>query len=135
MPVIRKLNPLERVERMLARIDIPRTKRKNIQKQACQTVTMGQVNRPFSTFKGHSNFTESQPELWQALQELAEFLNPDHRYTSVTINHNVLCLPHRDKRNDGTTLIIGLGDYTGGQIVIEGSEIDIHHIKSYYSKI
>lgn len=129
--MIRKLNPMERVERMLNRITIPKIKRKLVNDDYSQTVTIGQVNRPFHTFKGHSKFTEEHPDLWEAVQELAEYLDPDHRYTSATINHNVLCKPHKDARNDGTTMIIGLGNYTGGELCIDGEEIDINH-KPYY---
>lgn len=133
MPTIRKLSPMEKVERMLQRIEIPKTKRKGVSEQTCRTVTIGQVNQPFHKFKGHSKFTEMHPELWQAVQEFAQSLDPEHRYTSVTINHNVLCNPHRDKRNDGTTLIIGLGDYTGGELVIDEQVIDINHRPHYFN--
>lgn len=124
---------MERVERMLQRIDIPKTKRKGVSKDSCRTVTIGQVNQPFHKFKGHSKFTEMYPEFWQAVQELAHFIDPDHRYTSVTINHNVLCSPHKDKRNDGTTLIIGLGDYSEGELVIDQEVIDINHRPHYFN--
>lgn len=129
--MIRKLNPIERVERMLKRIEIPKSKRKLISDDMQRSVTMGQVNQPFHKFKGYSKFTEQHPDLWKAVQDMAEYLDPNHRYTSVTINHNVLCKPHKDSRNDGTTMIIGLGNYKGGQLCIDGNEIDINH-KPYY---
>lgn len=123
--------PLQKVESLLKKITIPKTKRKMVSDSNARTVTMGQVNQPFHKFKGYSKFTDQQPELWEAIKEMAEYLDPKHRYTSVTINHNVLCKPHKDNRNDGTTLIIGLGDYTGGELHVDGEDIDINH-KPYY---
>lgn len=129
--MIRKRTPIEIVESMLKRIEIPKTKRRLVNDSYIRTVTIGQVNQPFSKFKGHSKFTEQHPDLWAAIRELAHFLDPHHRYTSVTINHNVQCKPHKDTRNDGTTMIIGLGDYQGGELCIDDKEIDINH-KPYY---
>lgn len=130
---IRKRDPIERVERHLKGIKIPRTLRAAINKEPVQTVTLGQVNRPFHKFKGHSKFTSDHPELWSALQEMAAYIDPDHRWTSVTLNHNVVCKPHKDARNDGLTMIIGLGDYTGGELCIEGQDIDINHKPHYFN--
>lgn len=125
------MNPIENVETILKSTTIPKATRKAISSGGVRSVTMGLVNRPFHKFKGFSKFTDSHPELWKAVQELAEYLDPNHNYTSVTINHNVVCKPHKDKRNDGTTMIIGLGDYVGGELCIDGKEIDIHY-KPYY---
>jgi FkbM family methyltransferase len=110
---------MDKVEQYLKNICIRKTKRKNIS------------NRPFHKFKGYSKFTEEHPELWKMLLELGEHLDPNHQFSSVTINHNVECLPHKDVRNQGTTMIIGLGDYTEGELVVDGKDIDIKH-KPYY---
>lgn len=122
---------MNKVEDYLKKICIRKIRRKNISNQTCRTVTMGVINRPFHQFKGYSKFTEEHPELWKLLLELGEQLDPNHQFSSVTINHNVECLPHKDVRNQGTTMIIGLGDYTGGELVVDGKEIDINR-KPYY---
>ena len=127
------MTPVKKVEEMLKKVTIPKTKRKLVNDKSVRTVTIGQVNVPFSKFKGHSKFTEQHPELWKAIKEMAEYLDPNHLYTSVTINHNVLCKPHKDCRNDGTTMIIGLGDYTGGELNIDGQDIDINHKVHYFN--
>lgn len=125
--------PIDTVEQMLQKITIPKIRRKAVSQDTCRTVTLGQVNRPFHKFKGYSKFTEKHPDLWKAVQDLADYLNPKHRYTSVTINHNVLCKPHKDARNEGTTMIIGLGNYTGGELHIDGKDVDIKHKPFYFN--
>lgn len=122
-----------RVEELLCDIKIPKRPRKAIGDGAVESVTMGIVNRPFHKYKGTSKFTCSHPELWEAIQELGRALDPDHEFTTVTINHNVTCKPHKDKRNSGTTMIVAVGDYTGGELVIEGTEVDIRYKPHYFN--
>tara|TARA_R110000765_G_scaffold64117_1_gene124603 strand:- start:1278 stop:1760 length:483 start_codon:yes stop_codon:yes gene_type:complete len=52
-------------------------------------------------------------------------LYPDHKFTGVMINKNMKCPPHKDKGNYGPVIIIGMGDYTGGELCYEGGEHDI----------
>lgn len=120
-----------KVEEILKTTLIPKTRRKAVSDQTVRTVTMGFVNQPFTNFKGYSKFTDQHPELWHALIDLANQLDPDHKFSSVTINHNVLCKPHRDARNEGITMIVGLGNYTGGRLVVDRQKIDIQY-KPYY---
>tara|TARA_R110000765_G_scaffold151366_3_gene254002 strand:+ start:395 stop:919 length:525 start_codon:yes stop_codon:yes gene_type:complete len=54
-------------------------------------------------------------------------LFPDFDFESVIINKNLLCPPHKDTNNIGDSLIIGLGDYNYGDLVIE----DEHHCILY----
>ena len=77
-----------------------------------------------------SKFTSTHMDLYNALCTLHDTINKDHTFTSITINKNVKCKPHYDKRNNGLTMIIGLGDYTGGELVIlNDSHDDIIDIK------
>ena len=43
----------------------------------------------------------------------------DFDFDSVIINKNFLCPAHKDANNVGDSIIIGLGDYTGGDFIIE----------------
>tara|TARA_R110001606_G_scaffold13987_2_gene59862 strand:- start:238 stop:741 length:504 start_codon:yes stop_codon:yes gene_type:complete len=54
-------------------------------------------------------------------------LYPDHEFTGIMINKNFKCPPHKDKGNEGPVVIIGLGDYVGGELVADGIEYDIHN--------
>lgn len=52
---------------------------------------------------------------------------PDFEFNAVQINKNFKCDPHYDNKNSGISLVMGLGDYTGGELVIEGEENDIRY--------
>lgn len=46
-------------------------------------------------------------------------LFPDFDFEMVIINKNFLCAPHKDINNTTESLIVGLGDYDGGDLCIE----------------
>jgi len=75
--------------------------------------------------KGPSKYNEKFPELYDALQDLIETYHPDFSYTTIQVNKNVKSLPHIDMNNVGPSYIIGLGDYDGGDLVIEGFPYNI----------
>lgn len=47
-------------------------------------------------------------------------LFPEHEFDCVMINKNFQCPPHKDVNNIGDSIIVGLGNYNGGDIVVEG---------------
>jgi len=48
-------------------------------------------------------------------------------YTSVQVNVNYPCNPHRDIGNIGNSYIIGFGSYIGGSLVVENQDYDIYY--------
>lgn len=49
-------------------------------------------------------------------------------YTSIQVNDNYVCAPHKDVHNRGLSYIVGFGDYTGGALKLHlepAVEIDI----------
>src|SRR5210317_301357 len=54
-------------------------------------------------------------------------LFPDFVFDGVMINKNFKCPPHKDKNNKGLSLCVGLGDYEGGELVIEKKITDIKY--------
>jgi hypothetical protein len=50
-------------------------------------------------------------------------LPPGFRAGAVTINQNVCCHPHRDKGNQGESLILFLGDFEGGALHVEDGRV------------
>jgi FkbM family methyltransferase len=128
----------KQVLELLEKTSIPKIKRKAISNISVQTVTLGLIHKPFSTFKGHSKATEKYSELYHALLNLCNVINPDHVFSTITINKNVVCAKHKDFHNNGTTMIIGMGDYTGGETVLidsNGNEHnhDIKHKPLYFN--
>lgn len=88
-------------------------------------------NQPRSKGKQLSAFSIKQPELYDCLIKLADKYFPEHKWTSIQLNHNVTCTPHKDKHNNGASIIFAVGDYTGSNLIIQTpentQEIDIHN--------
>ena len=79
-----------------------------------------------------SRFNPRFTSLHTAADALMHAIDPDFKYTSIQVNKNMMCSPHRDSGNAGMSYIIGLGDYTGGDLVIthkDGSS-DNHDIRN-----
>ena len=85
-------------------------KRKIINDNCIKTMTLGIIHKPFSKYKGFSVETEQNIELYNLIKETFK----DHKFTTITINKNVICKPHHDIMNNGITMIIGIGNYGGG---------------------
>lgn len=88
-------------------------------------------NEPRSKGKQLSAFSIKQPHLFDCLVRISEKYFPEHNWTSIQLNHNVTCTPHKDKHNNGKSIIFAVGDYTGSNLIIETEEnvqeIDIHN--------
>jgi len=65
------------------------------------------------------------PEVYDSLKKLIHHIDPDFKYNSISINRNWACRPHYDKNNTSPSMIIGLGEYIGGELVVEKCEMDI----------
>jgi tRNA U38,U39,U40 pseudouridine synthase TruA len=71
------------------------------------------------------------PELMKAAFELEIALCPDREPSStIAINRNAQFRPHTDSgagAGQSTSLIVGLGHYAGGEIMVEGDKQDIRY--------
>jgi hypothetical protein len=72
---------------------------------------------------GKCRLSIEYPELDTQLKDFIQ--DKSFEYTTVTLNKNFKCLPHYDSKNIGDSYIIGLGDYTGGELNINGVKHDI----------
>ena len=54
-------------------------------------------------------------------------LPKDFVFSTITINYNLRCIPHKDGGNAGISCLTTLGNYEGGELVIEKTEWDIKH--------
>ncbi len=98
--------------------------------QRVRSIVLGQYYDTFSKKVKTSVWTYRNPKLWDILTEFIKkgtFDGPEFNFTSITINKNFQCQPHVDKNNVGLSYIIGLGDYVGGELTIEGKQYDIHN--------
>lgn len=71
------------------------------------------------------------PELVQAAFQLERVLCPNREPSStIAINRNAQFRPHTDSgagAGQSTSLIVGLGTYTGGELMVEGEKHDIRY--------
>ena len=76
-----------------------------------------------------SYLTNKNPEIYEELMHLGKnVLKFD--FTSIQVNHNLTCSKHKDKKNEGESLLISFGNYTGGEIMID----EVKH-NAYKNKI
>ena len=113
------------IEEALERITLPTTYRErgnsqghskktgaNKQKgarQACFGYTHSQGKKQLSV---HSL---KYPHILELFTKFMESHNPSFEFGSVYVNRNVQCIKHLDSANVGESLLVGLGDYTGGE--------------------
>ena len=57
-------------------------------------------------------------KLYNETKRLMRMKDPKFKFTSIQYNKNHRAAKHRDAKNVGISYIIGLGDYTGGKLII-----------------
>ena len=91
------------------------------------TVYSSRLNKYTVSSQSHRN-----PVLFRLLQELAATEVPTFSYTTIVVNKNVVTNPHVDQYNVGPTLILGIGDFNGGALVVQKQTFDISNHKWLY---
>jgi len=71
---------------------------------------------------GCSSGTARHPWLTQLLVEFLHANKPGFPCTSIQVNKNYASRPHVDRNNLGSSMIIAVGDFHGGQLWTEGGE-------------
>lgn len=91
------------------------------------SLSVGSMPPPLQAPTGNRLF----PELAARAFELERLLLPARPPSStIAINKHAQFLPHVDSgagAGQGVSLIVGLGDYTGGSLIVEGVEHDIRY--------
>jgi len=120
-----------KILQQLDNTDFPKNySRQNISKTPTQSFVLGEVNlrgQKILNYKtrGISRWSKKFPELYDLLKDFIKQHDPNFEYTTIQLNKNIQSPPHIDKNNVGYSYIIGLGDYTGGNLVIEGKQYNI----------
>jgi hypothetical protein len=74
------------------------------------------------------------PELQGIFEEFSLLHFPStFNWNSVMINKNLKCKAHKDKRNIGSSLLLGLGDYSNGELKIENTINKTWHNKLIFN--
>lgn len=87
-----------------------------------RSMTLGITKGRFNGHIGLSYYSKKYPRLYLLCKMLGESVCT-FPFTSIHINHNVECPPHYDAGNADVTCIVIIGNYTGGELIIEGREI------------
>jgi len=92
----------------------------------------GYVRQRNGTYTG-SRWNFQRIELYQELLQLAaRILPPDFHWLSIQVNVNYETEPHLDKGNRGESAIIGFGDYSGGDLVVNEVDVSIKNRVIYF---
>jgi len=62
-------------------------------------------------------------DIYEELKSIGDAMCP-FPFTSINVNHNVTCPPHKDKNNKGKSMLVSFGEYSGCNIVIDGKTYD-----------
>jgi hypothetical protein len=65
---------------------------------------------------GVSRVTVRSPWLTRVLVAAAKRAAPDFCFTSIQVNKGYAGRPHVDRNNAGLSLVVALGDFTGGEL-------------------
>tara|TARA_E500000305_G_scaffold111886_2_gene128772 strand:+ start:4676 stop:5182 length:507 start_codon:yes stop_codon:yes gene_type:complete len=75
---------------------------------------------------GRSTEKPKYKELFAEASKMMTQHNPNFKFTSIQINENQKTSKHKDGYNVGKSYIIGLGDYTGGEVRVYTSDGKSH---------
>ena len=90
-----------------------------------RSVCLGEIRNWRTGKKIESNFTKEFPELYGLLCEYGKSLTKIP-FKTICINKNTVAEKHLDKNNAGVSCIVGLGEYSGGELVYGNSVVNIH---------
>ena len=65
-----------------------------------------------------SCYTKKYPHVMTLFKEFIKSHYPQFEFKSVYVNRNTVCKKHLDSKNSGTSLLVGLGPYTGGETLL-----------------
>ena len=116
---------MEVLKSLLDDSSFPTQIRNNVSNTKCECFVLGYI---IPRGKGRWAGTEprlssksTQQEYSEIYKLLKQIAPHDFEYTSIQVNTNVKCVKHIDKYNKKDSAIIGLGDYTEGELRIYGA--------------
>ena len=87
-----------------------------------RSITLGYTKARVSRKIDISYYSKKFPKIYELLLQIGQKIG--FRFTTIHLNHNVVCPPHKDKNNAGYSCIFSIGNYTGGKLIINGVEYD-----------
>ena len=120
---------------LLEATEFPKNKgRTNVLKKGqtySHSMVLGKVRKLYSSCDGKvckvpSTNNKKHPKLLAAAKSFLKSHDPNYKFEAVTINKNHAAAKHVDKNNKGHSYIIGLGNYTGGELVFNDKKSPHH---------
>ena len=65
-----------------------------------------------------SKSSRKNPHMMRLFKEFIDSHYPEFTFRSVYVNKNTVCKKHLDSQNTGESLLVGFGDYTGGETTL-----------------
>ena len=86
----------------------------------------GIIKPKFKSKPELSYYSRKCPEIYEEIMRIGKIICP-FEFQLIQVNHNLVCPKHRDKNNKTRSILVSFGDYTGGEIVIEGEKYSAYH--------
>ena len=133
------------VLKLLSELKFPRTARPNVAATSYEGFALGKViswagkGERAGYKKALSQKTKSNKykEIYKETKKLMKMRDPNFKFSSIQYNKNHKAKKHKDGHNVGISYIIGLGDYTGGELIVydaAGKNPKKHNIKNKFYK-
>jgi hypothetical protein len=91
-----------------------------------RSAVFGMVKPRFKSQKELSYYSRKHPDVYEEILRIGKIICP-FEFTSIQVNHNLVCTPHKDKHNTTRSILVSFGEYEGGEIVIEGTKYNAYH--------
>jgi len=86
---------------------------------------LGIIRGRWNGIVGLSADSMKYPDLLDEVVRIGDKYCP-FNFTSIHLNHNVICPPHKDSKNAGASMIVSFGEYEGCKLVVEGNVCDTY---------
>ena len=100
--------------------------KKNKRNEPPRIIVFGKINDLNTKTIKDSRGTKKFPLIEKILNEIANEHFPEFKFTNIQINYNVECLPHKDIKNKGDSIVFTVGNFTNGTLGTEEGDIDIY---------
>lgn len=129
--VFEKENHYDHVYQQLEKIKLYK-KKANIEGQARlgfpehRSAVFGMIKPRYKSEKQLSLYSRKHPDIYEELKRIGKLICP-FEFLTIQVNKDCQCPPHKDKNNQSRSVLVSFGDYTGGEILIEGVAYNAYH--------
>jgi len=112
----------------LESIELPESKRKNVTRRG-DTFPRGMclgMTESWTRGPTQSTITRQKPLITMLLCDFVRWEVPGFEFTSIQVNKDYAAALHVDKNDAGNSIIIGLGDYSGGELWVDDGSCSGH---------